>query len=111
MVRDLLARLDLVATIDRLCPVRSDARVTHGQVIAMVIANRLTSRPRWSASRTGRVSGRSRRSSGSSRTRSTTTGSAGSWRRSPSRPTPPSARSAPPRSSRSGSRCPRSTGT
>jgi transposase len=43
LVRDLLARLDLVATIDRLCPIRSDARLTHGQVIAMVIANRLTS--------------------------------------------------------------------
>jgi hypothetical protein len=111
LVRDLLARLDLVATIDRLCPVRSDARVTHGQAIAMVIANRLTSPTplvriedwarQWAveevfgippdAFNDDRIGGR--------------------WRPSPSRPTPSSARSASPRSSRSGSTSPSSTGT
>ncbi len=39
LIRDLFIKLDLIATIDRLCPLRSDARVTHGKVIA----NRLTS--------------------------------------------------------------------
>jgi len=43
VARDLLARLDLVATIDRLCPIQEKkARLTHGQVVAMLIANRLT---------------------------------------------------------------------
>ncbi len=44
MVRDLLVRLDLIAVIDRLCPFQENkARYTHGQVIAMLVANRLTS--------------------------------------------------------------------
>jgi len=36
-------RLDVVGTVDRLCPVRDVAIATHGQVIAALIANRLTS--------------------------------------------------------------------
>jgi hypothetical protein len=42
VIRDVLARLGLVGTIDRLCPIRKDADLTHGQVIAALIANRLT---------------------------------------------------------------------
>src|SRR5216117_1893857 len=36
-------RLDVAGIIDRACPVREVARVTHGQVIEALIANRLTS--------------------------------------------------------------------
>jgi hypothetical protein len=36
-------RLDLQGIIDRACPVREVARVTHGQVIEALVANRLTS--------------------------------------------------------------------
>ncbi|WP_243407911.1 IS1634 family transposase [Frankia canadensis] len=44
VVRDYLARLDLAGTIDRLAPMRDKVnRVTHGQVIAALVANRLTS--------------------------------------------------------------------
>ncbi len=44
VIRDLLARLDLIAVIDRLCPIQENkARHTHGEVIAMLVANRLTS--------------------------------------------------------------------
>jgi hypothetical protein len=44
VVRDYLARLDLAGTIDRLAPMRDKvSRVTHGQVIAALVANRLTS--------------------------------------------------------------------
>ncbi|KDA40397.1 IS1634 family transposase [Frankia sp. BMG5.23] len=44
VVRDYLARLDLAGTIDRLAPMRADvSRVSHGQVIAALVANRLTS--------------------------------------------------------------------
>lgn len=44
VVRDYLARLDLAGTIDRLAPMRADVgRVSHGQVIAALAANRLTS--------------------------------------------------------------------
>jgi hypothetical protein len=39
-----LARLGLVDTVDRLCPMREEvAQVSHGQVIAALVANRLTS--------------------------------------------------------------------
>ncbi|WP_239382117.1 DUF4277 domain-containing protein, partial [Frankia sp. CIT1] len=41
VIRDVLARLDLIDTIDRLCPRRTDADLTHGQVIAALIANRI----------------------------------------------------------------------
>jgi transposase len=43
VVRDVLARLDLAGTVDRLCPVRDLARVTHGQAVVALVANRLTS--------------------------------------------------------------------
>ncbi|WP_241831261.1 DUF4277 domain-containing protein, partial [Parafrankia soli] len=44
VVCDLLARLDLVGIIDRLCPIQEKkARYTHGQVIAALVANRLSS--------------------------------------------------------------------
>jgi transposase len=43
VIRDFLARLDVAATVDRLCPVRDIARLSHGQVIAALVANRLTS--------------------------------------------------------------------
>ena len=41
-------RLDLVGIIDRACPVRELAILTHGQVIEALVANRLTSpTPMW----------------------------------------------------------------
>ena len=44
VVRDYLGRLGLVGTIDRLAPMRDKVnRATHGQVIAALVANRLTS--------------------------------------------------------------------
>jgi transposase len=44
VVRDFLARLDVAATIDRLAPMRDKVgRISHGQVIAALVANRLTS--------------------------------------------------------------------
>ena len=36
-------RLDIAGIVDRVCPVRDIAYVTHGQVIEVLIANRLTS--------------------------------------------------------------------
>lgn len=44
VVRDYLDRLGFVDTVDRLAPMRDKVnRVTHGQVIAALVANRLTS--------------------------------------------------------------------
>ncbi|WP_239310593.1 DUF4277 domain-containing protein [Frankia sp. Cj3] len=42
VVRDILDRLDLADTIDRLCPIRRDEDLTHGQVLAALVANRVT---------------------------------------------------------------------
>ena len=43
VVSSLCRQLDLAGIIDRLCPVREVAIVSHGQVIEAVVANRLTS--------------------------------------------------------------------
>ena len=43
VVAEFCRRLDVAGTIDRLCPVRSVAKLTHGQVIEALVANRLTS--------------------------------------------------------------------
>ena len=43
VVADLCRRLDVAGIIDRACPVREVALVTHGQVIEALVANRLTS--------------------------------------------------------------------
>ena len=44
VVHDYLARLDVAGTIDRLAPIRDKVnRATHGEVIAALVANRLTS--------------------------------------------------------------------
>ncbi len=43
MVASLCRQLDLAGIIDRLCPVREVAIVSHGQVIEALVANRLTS--------------------------------------------------------------------
>jgi hypothetical protein len=43
VVASLCRQLDLAGTIDRLCPVREVAIVSHGQVIEALVANRLTS--------------------------------------------------------------------
>ncbi|WP_330334671.1 IS1634 family transposase [Streptomyces sp. NBC_00536] len=40
---EILRRLDVAGIVDERCPVRSDADLTHGQVIEVLIANRLTS--------------------------------------------------------------------
>ena len=42
-VAEVLRRLELAGIVDGLCPVRADADLTHGQVIEVLIANRLTS--------------------------------------------------------------------
>ena len=39
---EFLRRLDLAGIIDELCPVRDIAHVTHGQVIEVLVANRLS---------------------------------------------------------------------
>lgn len=43
VVAQFCRRLDVAGTIDRLCPVRSVAKLTHGEVIETLVANRLTS--------------------------------------------------------------------
>jgi hypothetical protein len=42
VIADYSRRLDLAGIIDRACPVRDVAAVSHGQVIEALIANRLT---------------------------------------------------------------------
>jgi transposase len=43
VVADYCGRLDLAGIIDRACPIRDLADLTHGQVIEALVANRLTS--------------------------------------------------------------------
>ncbi len=43
MIADYCRRLDLAGIIDRACPIRDLADLTHGQVIETLVANRLTS--------------------------------------------------------------------
>jgi hypothetical protein len=43
VVADFLRRLDVAGIVDRACPIRDVASLTHGQVIEAMIANRLTS--------------------------------------------------------------------
>jgi len=43
VVAEFCRRLDLEGIVDRVCPIREVARVTHGQVIEALVANRLTS--------------------------------------------------------------------
>src|SRR6266496_4177469 len=43
VVGEFCRRLDLAGIVDRACPVREVARVTHGQVIEALVANRLSS--------------------------------------------------------------------
>ena len=48
MVADFCQRLDLQGIVDRACPIRQVATLTHGQVIQVLVANRLTSpTPLW----------------------------------------------------------------
>jgi hypothetical protein len=48
VVAEYCRRLDLVGIIDRACPVRDVAILSHGQVIEALVANRLTSpAPMW----------------------------------------------------------------
>jgi transposase len=48
VVADFCGRLDLRGIVDRACPVREVATLTHGQVIQVMVANRLTSpTPLW----------------------------------------------------------------
>jgi transposase len=48
VVADFCRRLDLRGIVDRACPVREVATLTHGQVIQALVANRLTSpTPLW----------------------------------------------------------------
>jgi hypothetical protein len=48
VVADFCQRLDLRGIIDRACPIREVATLTHGQVIQALVANRLTSpTPLW----------------------------------------------------------------
>lgn len=43
VVADYCRRLDLAGIIDRACPIRDVAILTHGQVMEALVANRLTS--------------------------------------------------------------------
>jgi hypothetical protein len=43
VVAGFVRRLDLAGIIDRACPVRQVAYATHGQIIEVLVANRLTS--------------------------------------------------------------------
>jgi hypothetical protein len=43
VIADYCRRLDMAAIIDRACPIRDLADLTHGQVIETLVANRLTS--------------------------------------------------------------------
>jgi len=48
VVASLCRRLDLEGIVDRACPIRQVATLTHGQVICALVANRLTSpTPLW----------------------------------------------------------------
>jgi transposase len=48
VVADFCRRLDLAGIVDRACPIREVATLTHGQVIQALVANRLTSpTPLW----------------------------------------------------------------
>lgn len=52
----LLRRLDVAGTVDRLCPGRDIAHLTHGQVIEALVANRLTApSPLWRVVRWARA--------------------------------------------------------
>ncbi|MEU6019527.1 DUF4277 domain-containing protein, partial [Streptomyces sp. NPDC047515] len=52
---EFLRRLDVAGTVDRLCPGRDIAHVTHGQVIEALVANRLTApAPLWRVDRWAR---------------------------------------------------------
>lgn len=42
VIADFCRRIDIAGIIDRLCPIRDIALATHGQVIEVLIANRLT---------------------------------------------------------------------
>jgi uncharacterized protein DUF4277/DDE family transposase len=42
LVAPMLDRLDLVGIVDRACPMRGRSRLTHGEVVAALVANRLT---------------------------------------------------------------------
>jgi hypothetical protein len=42
LVAPVLARLDLVGVVDRACPMRGRASLTHGEVVAALVANRLS---------------------------------------------------------------------
>ncbi|MFB8034217.1 IS1634 family transposase [Streptomyces sp. NPDC056004] len=49
---EFLRRLDVAGTVDRLCPGRDIAHLTHGQVIEALVANRLTApAPLWRVDR------------------------------------------------------------
>ena len=43
VVAEFCRRLDIAGIVDRVCPVREFAILTHGQVIEALVANRLTS--------------------------------------------------------------------
>src|SRR5713226_8841966 len=43
VVAEFCRRLDIAGIVDRVCPVREVAILTHGQVIEALVANRLTS--------------------------------------------------------------------
>ena len=43
MVAEFSRRLDVAGIVDRLCPVRDVAILSHGQVIEALVRNRLTS--------------------------------------------------------------------
>src|SRR3954449_3224124 len=42
VIADFCRRIDIAGIVDELCPIRAVALATHGQVIEVLIANRLT---------------------------------------------------------------------
>ncbi|WP_425566896.1 hypothetical protein [Sphaerisporangium flaviroseum] len=80
---DFCSKLRIRDIVDAACPVGELAELTHGQVIEVLIANRLTSPARWCTCKPGRRTGRLRKRSVSIRYCSTMIGSAGRSTRSP----------------------------
>ena len=93
LVSHYLQRLGLVKLVDAAAPMRGRAMLTHGEVIAALVANRLPDRPRSTTSPAGPPAPRWPNCSTPPRDCSTTTGSAGRSRRSRRSPKPCAANS------------------
>ena len=112
LVHHYLHRLGLVELIDAAAPMRGRAMLTHGEVIAALVANRLCGpAPLYDVAGLGVLGGDGRIVSASQRDCSTTTGSAGRWRRWPRWPSRCAASSPWPPRLAAGRTCPGCTWT